>query len=208
MQGSKIKWVTIQAASLAFSKSCSLAAGIQMGPWKYQTLWRRSRQRNTIWTKLWGRFRSHSFTFTGFKVSLNYLPGNLAGTVLRYSPIYYGAENISTSWFYKVAELCMNGRLRGAQKKKHVNWPSYSAAHQMIHMKFWVNISNRSTISKSQKRTYLYSSTAFLKGYDDLPKMIAQHFRTMSEEDRRRGFPVPFRPTIEVENVYILLKPI
>lgn len=44
-------------------------------------------------------------------------------------------------------------------------------------------------------------SIAFLKSYVDLPRMIGQHFQTMSEDDWRRGFPLPFRPAIEIENV-------
>lgn len=44
----------------------------------------------------------------------------------------------------------------------------------------------------------------FLRGINDLPKLFKEYFNTLTVDERRRGLPIVFKPTIERESVYNL----
>lgn len=41
----------------------------------------------------------------------------------------------------------------------------------------------------------------FLRGIDDLPTLFKEYFGTLSADERRRGLPIVFKPTVERETV-------
>lgn len=42
---------------------------------------------------------------------------------------------------------------------------------------------------------------AFLRNFDDLPRLFKEYFNTASADERRRGLPIMFKPTIERDTV-------
>lgn len=46
---------------------------------------------------------------------------------------------------------------------------------------------------------------AFLRNIKDLPILFGQYFNTLSPDEKRRGLPIVFKPTIEVDTVNVIL---
>lgn len=42
----------------------------------------------------------------------------------------------------------------------------------------------------------------FLRGIDDLPTLFKEYFGTLSADERRRGLPIVFKPTVERDTVW------
>lgn len=43
----------------------------------------------------------------------------------------------------------------------------------------------------------------FLRGIDDLAKLFRETNEIMTEDEKRRGLPIVFKPNVEIENVWI-----
>lgn len=46
---------------------------------------------------------------------------------------------------------------------------------------------------------------AFLRGIDDLPTLFKEYFGTLTADERRRGLPIVFKPTVERDTVKLHL---
>lgn len=42
----------------------------------------------------------------------------------------------------------------------------------------------------------------FLRGINDLPTLFKEYFNTLTADERRRGLPIVFKPTVERESVF------
>lgn len=51
------------------------------------------------------------------------------------------------------------------------------------------------------KETDSHKILEFLCGFDDLPTLLKGYYLTMTDDEKRRGLPIIFKPTIETDTV-------